>query len=207
MELKECFTQDCFTQIKNLKNECEKVLKKLKPMIEENYLSGLSECIETLQLVDKNNLLEKDMNKIMDYSPYLNFSDFSIIKECVFDGIKKEKEKLDHFFEKYREQEEDAFNQKMEGFNKMQSFHKFMSIWSIYEISPKDMNKVFSDDIVESVSYKGNSIDVNKKISWLEMWALGEQLIKMSQDTHHIFIEYFESIKENPRKYKMNTGS
>lgn len=80
------------------------------------------------------------------------------------------------------------------------------TIWSISEIPADKMNEVFSDDKVE-ISYANNSIKLKKMASWLDIWKAADQLIKLSGDSHHIFIENFEVDKNKKNHFKLTTGS
>ncbi len=204
MKLEKCYTKKCQQQIKIVRDEAQKVFDMLSGIVEDRYLENIAEGIRILSLEPSN--LEM-MTKIERYNPCFNFSNFSIIKPSFFEKLNQEIEKLNGFFEKYRNKEEDDFDKKMDGFSKIQSFHNFMSIWSIYEIHPNKMKQPFAPDIVKEVEYEGLTVKVDKKVSWLEMWTLADHLIRKSGDTHHVFIESFDEDKKNPGRYKLSTGS
>jgi len=88
--------------------------------------------------------------------------------------------------------------------------HKFTSTWSIFEVT--DFNKVPFPDI-NTVIYRQHwgtpNIDpivVGEDKSWLSLWRAADELIRLSGDRHHIFIEKFEPIG-NTGMYELFTGS
>jgi uncharacterized protein YqgV (UPF0045/DUF77 family) len=95
-----------------------------------------------------------------------------------------------------------AFDSDYNRFNKIQEANNYTSIWSIYEV--KDMNAVFG--FVDTLTYSGITLEINKNVTWLEMWEFAENLICSSEDFHHIYIESF-NLKDNDDNYELTTGS
>lgn len=88
--------------------------------------------------------------------------------------------------------------------------NNFISVWSISEVAPEDMDKPFSDNPVKSINYNGNSVSfpgIGKKITWLEAWKHADQLIQDSEDEHHIFIEDFTEDNNKSGHFLITTGS
>lgn len=100
------------------------------------------------------------------------------------------------------EASEKAFDLDYTRFNEIQKAKNYHSIWSIYEV--KDMNAVFG--FVDTLTYGDFILEINKTVTWLEMWDFAENLICNSDDFHHIFIESFNS-KNNDENYELCTGS
>ena len=88
--------------------------------------------------------------------------------------------------------------------------HGLTSVWSILEIEDFT-EEPFSD--INSVIYRQHwgtpnldPIIVGEDKSWLSLWKVADELIKLSGDRHHIFIEKFEPIG-NTGMYELFTGS
>lgn len=105
-------------------------------------------------------------------------------------------------FKPHREREAEVESLRMKMLEKIQDEHGFSTIWSISEID--DMNASFG--YVESVEYLGYIEIIGKDVTWLELWATAERLIKQSGDSHHIFIENFAK-KPNEISHHLITGS
>lgn len=105
-------------------------------------------------------------------------------------------------FKAHREEEDKAYSLKSEVLDKIQEEHGFQSIWSMSEVS--DMNAVFG--YVEAVEYEGNTEVVGTEVTWLQLWAIADRLIKQSGDFHHIFVENFHK-KTGDIVHTLVTGS
>lgn len=122
----------------------------------------------------------------------------SIIKE-----LEKIKENISSVIKEEQEKEEANFDKAYKYCSKVQDENKFNSIWSIYENT--DFEAKFSKKKVQSITYDGVETNPNKVLTWLEMWKEADNLIKLSGDDHHIFIEDFTEVK--PGHYNLSTGS
>lgn len=96
-------------------------------------------------------------------------------------------EAVRELFQPHREQEDKADRLRTDVLEKIQDEHGFESVWSVPKID--DMNAIFG--YVEGVEYLGNTEIIGKEVTWLELWATADRLIKQSGDFHHIFIENF----------------
>lgn len=111
------------------------------------------------------------------------------------------------FAEKWKQKELD-WDKNYKELEKIAKQQKFKSIWSISEIKAKDLNSYFSKNKVKSLMYLDQKIEINAKVSWLEMWGYADQIICMSGDQHHIFIEGFEKMhSKSSNEYHLITGS
>lgn len=105
-------------------------------------------------------------------------------------------------FKAHREEEDKAYSLKSALLDKIQEEHGFQSVWSMSEVT--DMNAVFG--YVEAVEYEGNTEVVGTEVTWLQLWAIADRLIKQSGDFHHIFVENFHK-KNGDIVHKLVTGS
>lgn len=109
---------------------------------------------------------------------------------------------VSELFKSHREQEDKSARLKYAMLEKIQDEHNFESTWSISEVD--DMNAIFG--YVEGVEYLGNTEIIGKEVTWLELWATADRLIKQSGDFHHIFIENFHK-KTGDIVHRLVTGS
>lgn len=105
-------------------------------------------------------------------------------------------------FKPYQEKEDQNLAIKMDLFDKIQEENCFTTTWSIYSVD--NLNDIFG--YVDSVKYEGCVVVVGKEVTWLELWAVADSLVKQSGDSHHIFIEGF-SKRPNLTAHELITGS
>lgn len=100
-----------------------------------------------------------------------------------------------------KEQEETESRYKM--LDKIQDDNKFRTVWSISEID--DFDNQFG--YVKKVTYEQESIEVNKIVTWLEMWSIADKLVRLADHHDHIFIEAFAPSNKDGQVYELITGS
>lgn len=102
------------------------------------------------------------------------------------------------------EQDESAFDRKMDYFREFQKENGLESIWSIYELDVHGFlqNHPYTSDVF--VVYKGQHCPVQGS-TWGDIYRAAEICIVNSGDMHHIFIEAFEL--KNGNELHMITGS
>jgi hypothetical protein len=155
------------------------------------------------------NIKQSQINQLTDTLPELH-QVITALKGVVHPDILKKleniKKNINDAMQPFTEAEDKAIEDEIEQYGKIQEKLKFCSIWSI-RINPKKLSTQFSKKIVKSVHYKDYnlSIQCNKKMTWMDMWAIGEHLINLSKDSHHIFIEDFREISNG--HYELITGS
>jgi hypothetical protein len=131
-----------------------------------------------------------------------------VLNETLVKEIQEIQETFKSVFAEKWEQEELDFHKNYEALEKIATQQKFQSIWSISEISAKDLNSPFSKNKVKSLVYLDQKIEINAKVSWLDMWRYADQIIRMSGDNHHIFIECFDKTSsKSANEYRLITGS
>lgn len=199
--------------LQNASKEFDILVDTIGSLCNARNLQTMSKIQSALRLTFNEPLVLEDMEKIEGLSPDVsvlaqNLGSFNSKFSDQVDGIN---DLIDKAFKKYRKSEDDEFDKKMEGFEKIQDKHKLWSIWSEYDISPKDMNKPFSDKPVKSLSYESwgptQKMKVGKIATWLDMWKIADQVMKLSGDQHHQFIEAIVEDKNKPGHFKLVTGS
>lgn len=199
--------------LQNCSKEFDILFETIRPLSNAYNVKTMDSIQSTLKLSFKNPLVLEDMEKIERLSPEVHSlaQNLDAFSSKFSEQVKNINTLLSLTFEKYREKEEKVFDKKMDGFSKLQDKHKLWSIWSEYSISPSDMKKPFSDKPVESLSYESwgptQNMKVGKIATWLDMWKAAEQVMKLSGDTHHQFIEAFVEDKKKPGHFKLVTGS
>ncbi len=199
--------------LQNESREFDILVETLLPLSNDYNGTKMKTIQSTLKLAFKEELVFEDMKKIERLSPDVHALSQNLegFHSKFSEQVKKINTVIDTTFSKYRDQEEKSFDKKMDGFGKLQEKHKLWSIWSEYKISPSDMKKPFSDKPVESLSYESwgptQKVKLGKIVTWLEMWKIADQVMKLSGDGHHQFIEAIIEDKKNPGHFKLSTGS
>lgn len=199
--------------LQNASKEFDILVETIRPLCHVRNVKTMDTIQSTLKLTFNDPLVLEDMQKIEALSPEVsslgqNLGGFS---SKFSDQVNKINDLIDKAFKKYREAEDDAFDKKMDEFGKIQDKNKLWAIWSEYDISPKDMNKPFSEKPVESLTYESwgptQKMKVGKIATWLEMWKIADQVMRLSGDQHHQFIEAIVEDKNKPGHFKLVTGS
>lgn len=163
----------------------------------------------------KPSLTEEQIEKLESIYPKIS-SLFSTLEPLMSARILNElgdiKNIVHEVFNERWQHEEDDFDQNYAKLSEIANENNFISIWSVDEVQPEDMNTLFSKDLVLSITYEsdGETQVINfdgegKQFTWLDAWKHADQLIRQSQDTHHVFIENF--IEEYMGHYRLITGS
>lgn len=206
-------TKKNLQNLQNASKEFDILVEAIRPLCHTRNVKSMDIIQSTLKLTFNHPLVLEDMEKIESLSPEVASLGQSLggFSSKFSDQVNSINDVIAKAFKKYREAEDDEFDKKMDGFSKIQGKNKLWSIWSEYSISPKDMNKAFSDKPVESLTYESwgpkQTIKVGKIVSWLDMWKVAEQAMRLSGDQHHQFIEGFIEDKKKPGHFKLATGS
>lgn len=199
--------------LQNASQEFDILSDTIKSFLNE-YASKKMDIIQkTLKLSFETPLVLENLKKIESLSPDVHALSQRLdgLNPKFSEQIVSLNKIIDTTFSKYREQQDNEFEKKMAGFEKIGDKHKLTTIWSEYDISPSDMKKPFSNQPVDTLIYESwgptQKIKIGKISSWLDMWKFAEQAIKASGDTHHIFIEGFVEDKKKPGQFKLVTGS
>lgn len=199
--------------LQNTSYEFDILVDTIRPLSNEYNITTMDKIQSILKLSLNTPLVLEDMEKIENLSPDLSFLSQRLdsLSPKFSSQVNNISNLLNETFKKYRENKEKSFDKKMSGFEKIQEKNNFWSIWSEYKISPSDMKKTFSDKAIESLSYESwgpkQTIKIGKITTWLEMWKIADNVMKLSGDKHHQFIEDFIEDKSKPGHFKLSTGS
>lgn len=106
------------------------------------------------------------------------------------------------------QQDDTAFDRKMQYFETVKKGAGLTSTWSIYEVT--DMTEPHPYNCADTVVYTDHWGDgpVEEPITgqtWADLYAAADRCIQQSGDGHHVFIEAFEFV--TPTKLRLTTGS
>lgn len=150
------------------------------------------------------NVSQESLKKLMETSSKI--SSLRNKLSNMSDEVQKDSEDIFsaviELFKPHWDAESTSYDLKMNGFYSIQDKHQFTSIWAISEVD--DMDAIFG--YVEAVEYFGNTEIIGKEVTWLELWATAERLIKQSGNFHHIFVEDFHK-GDNDIVHRLVTGS
>jgi hypothetical protein len=122
--------------------------------------------------------------------------------------LRNAKSEIEKGFKSVKKQREDVWDSKNDLFNELRDNNKFTSIWSIYEV---DNIHGYCDITVEEDSvllHQNVSVQLPAgKLTWFELWKFAEEVIVMSRDQHHVYIESFTQSSINPKIILLGTGS
>lgn len=107
-------------------------------------------------------------------------------------GIVAIREQLFKIIQPTIEAQDKQLDLNIEEFSKIQQNNDLFSIWSYFDIEPKELGKKHSFKNLKSISYYNITIEFDLKTkpkTWLELWKISDQLMRQSADTHHCFLE------------------
>lgn len=106
--------------------------------------------------------------------------------------------------------EEKDFDSNNEKLLQIQEQHGFFSVWSVSDVRAEQMNELMPFKI-GTIVYDSwgpqQKKKVNKHLTWIEAWKLADELIQLSGDEHHMFVEVFQQDPSNSNVVHMSTGS
>jgi hypothetical protein len=111
--------------------------------------------------------------------------------------------------------EMDAENAKWEAnwksLQKIQEDNKFHSFWSLSDIGAKDMEK-HTPEMTEIVfeswgKTQTHTFDKPTKITWIQFWHIADELIRKSEDSHHVYIESIYPDNKKQGSFRLGCGS
>jgi hypothetical protein len=104
------------------------------------------------------------------------------------------------------EQDEASFDDKMDYYRAYQNDNDFAAIWSMYELPVHGFlqNHPYPSDVF--VIYGKGHVPVFGA-TWGDVYRAADCAIRNSGDLHHIFIEAFEPVADQPHQIRLTTGS
>lgn len=108
------------------------------------------------------------------------------------------------------DQDSAAFERKSEHYEQLRTELGLRSIWSIYSVS--DLRKSHPYTAAREICYRDHWGDraIYETIqgsTWADLYTAADHAIRRSGDGHHVFIESFEPVADQPRQLRLTTGS
>ena len=107
-------------------------------------------------------------------------------------------------------QDDAAFDRKHEHYSAVAEEYGLRSIWSIYEV--EDLFQQHAYPGAREICYRDHwggapvyeTIDGN---TWVDLFRAADRCIQRSGDGHHVFIEQFYTVADQPHQLRLTTGS
>ena len=108
------------------------------------------------------------------------------------------------------QQDNAKFDSKHEHYGSVRDYLGLRSIWSIYSV--EDLNQPHPYAGAAEVCYRDHWGDgpVYETIpgpTWADLYSAADRCIQRSGDGHHIFIEAFKPVADQPHQLRLTTGS
>jgi hypothetical protein len=109
-------------------------------------------------------------------------------------------------------QDNRVFDSKMDYYNEFKEANGLRTVWSIYELAVHGFLQDHPYQGAAEVCYRDHwgEEPVYETIlgpTWADLYRAADRCIQRSGDTHHIFIEAFETVADQPHQIRLTTGS
>lgn len=107
-------------------------------------------------------------------------------------------------------QDSEAFDMKNEHYSETRDQLGLRAVWSIYSVEELGDQHPYGD--IAEICYRDHWGDqpVYESVeggTWLDLYEAADRAIRRSGDGHHIFIESFEPVADQPHQLRLTTGS
>lgn len=108
------------------------------------------------------------------------------------------------------DQDEAGFDRKMDHYSEVKQQLGLRSIWSIFEV--EDLNQPHPYAAAAEICYRDHWGDapvyeIIPGPTWRDLYSAADRCIQRSGDGHHIFIESFQPVADQPHQIRLTTGS
>jgi len=133
-----------------------------------------------------------------------------VVEQPLGDLLLKIVRQFEQGLENAYKQDEAAFDTKMDHYSDIKQQLGLRSIWSIFEV--EDLNQQHPYAAAVEVCYRDHwgEQPVYEMIpgpTWLDLYRAADRCIQRSGDAHHIFIEHFATVADQPHQIRLTTGS
>jgi hypothetical protein len=109
-------------------------------------------------------------------------------------------------------QENRAFESKMDYYSSFQSDNRLKTIWSIYELPVHGFVNQHPYKGAVEICYRDHwgeepIYETIQGDTWADLYRAADRCIQRSGDSHHIFIESFAPVANQPHQLRLTTGS
>ncbi len=156
----------------------------------------------------------------MNCSPTLSAEEFKVLHNSLWELGNIDNPRVQQLVEQIRtvalkgayEQDHTAFETKHDYYAEYQRGHSLRSIWSIFDLPVGGFDQVDPFKGVTHLVYKDHwgedaVVEEIKGPTWGDLYRAADAAIRKSGDDHHIFIEHFYTVAEQPHQLRLTTGS
>jgi len=109
-------------------------------------------------------------------------------------------------------QDDADFDSKMDYYNRFKKANGLRTIWSIYELPVHgflgDHPYVGAAEICYRDHWGDEPVyETIQGSTWADLYRAADRCIQRSGDGHHVFIESFETVADQPHQLRLTTGS
>ena len=131
----------------------------------------------------------------------------SVVREEITERLEKAIAEMEKGLANAYKQDDEVFNTRNKHYTQVQDAQGLASVWSLYEVA--NLYAMHPHAGATKIKYgdQYTPIGTDSGLSWIDMWIAADDAIKSSGDSHHIFIEAFTPIAEEPGVLRLVTGS
>lgn len=142
-------------------------------------------------------------NTLCDLRNLVKRMEESMIKTSEFDRIIKG---LEMGLKNAYDQDEDAFDRKHEYYGRFREDNGLLAIWSVYNLQEHGFLELHPWQGASILVYHGHTVKIQGP-TWGDLYRAADEVMNLSEDDHHIFIEGFERYGQDNSMLQLSTGS
>ncbi len=109
-------------------------------------------------------------------------------------------------------QDDAAFDSKMDYYSEFKSENGLRTIWSIYDLPVHGFLQDHPYQGAAEICYRDHwgeepVYETIQGSTWADLYRAADRCIQRSGDQHHVFIESFEPVANQPHQLRLTTGS
>ncbi len=154
----------------------------------------------------------------MNCSPTLTAEEFKVLHNTLWELGNINDSKVQSLVERIRkvalkgayEQDHTAFETKHKHYSTVQEEYGLRSTWSIYEV--EDLFQQHSYPGAREICYRDHwgeeaVYETIQGNTWVDLFVAADRCVQRSGDQHHVFIENFYTVADQPHQLRLTTGS
>ena len=130
-----------------------------------------------------------------------------VVREEITERLEKAIADMEEGLANAYRQDVKVFDTRNKHYTQVQDAHDLASVWSLYEVA--DLYAMHPHAGATKIKYgdQYTPIGTDAGLSWIDLWIAADDAIQVSGDQHHIFIEAFTPIAEEPGVLLLSCGS
>lgn len=154
----------------------------------------------------------------MNCNPTLSSEEFKVLHNTLWELSRINDPSVQALVERIRkvalksayEQDNSAFECKHSHYDEIRKFLGLRAIWSIYEV--ENLRAPHPYTAAREVCYGDHwgeeaVVEPIPGKTWTDLYVAASRCIERSGDGHHVFIEHFETVADQPQILRLTTGS